>query len=201
MKARYAAIILAGGLSTRMKQFKPLLPLGKSTVINHVIDTFLNSGVDVFPVAGYRHDDIVEVIKNKAVAVVYNPDYEQGMFSSIQAGVRGLPPDYQAFFILPADIPLVRQSTIRLLMKEAAENPGRIIYPVYGGKRGHPPLIPSELAGDFLAWNKNGVLKAVLRAKESLALEVPLDDSSILFDIDTPEDYREQLEKFKQYKK
>jgi CTP:molybdopterin cytidylyltransferase MocA len=197
VSGRYAAIVLAGGLSTRMKQFKPLLTLGEGTVTDHVIDLFLHEGVDVFLVAGYRHGDIVAGTKKRDIAIVFNPDYEQGMFSSIQAGVRRVPPGYQAFFILPVDIPLVRVDTIRRLIQAAEKNPGSIIYPVYQRKRGHPPLIPSTLAGDILGWGKGGGLRAVLKSKEKLAREVPVRDSFILFDIDTPEDYAALLVKYK----
>jgi molybdenum cofactor cytidylyltransferase len=197
VKARYAAIVLAGGLSTRMKNFKPLLPLGDATVTDHVIDTFLNAGVDVFLVAGYRHDDIAAGIKKRDITIVYNPDYEKGMFSSIQAGIRRLPPVYRGFFILPVDIPLVRPETIKQMLNVAVKNPECIIYPVFEGKRGHPPLVPTALASAILRWGKGGGLKAVLKSHEKLAREVPVADSNILFDIDTPEDYKALLELFK----
>lgn len=197
MNARYAAIVLAGGLSTRMKQLKPLLPLGGATITDRVIDLFFNEGVGVYLVVGYRRDEIIAGIKKRDITIVYNPDFEKGMFSSIQAGIRGLQPVYQSFFILPVDIPLVRPATVRRLITVALENPDNIIYPVFGGKRGHPPLIPGALATAILGWEKGGGLKAVLKSKERLALEVPVPDSSILFDIDTPEDYAALLERFK----
>ncbi len=59
MKGNYAAIILAGGLSTRMQQFKPLLPLGDATVTDHVIATFVYNQIEVILVLGYRADDII----------------------------------------------------------------------------------------------------------------------------------------------
>jgi CTP:molybdopterin cytidylyltransferase MocA len=197
VKSRYAAIVLAGGFSTRMKDFKPLLPLGRATVTDHVIDTFLSTGVDVFLVAGYRRDDIAAVIKKQNFTFVFNPDYEKGMFSSIQAGVRHLPKVYRGFFVLPVDIPLVRPETIKQLLKAATENPDCIIYPVFERKRGHPPLIPAALGSDILGWEKGGGLKAVLKSQEKRAWEVPVADNNILFDIDTPEDYKELLERFK----
>jgi molybdenum cofactor cytidylyltransferase len=199
VKARYAAIVLAGGLSTRMKQFKPLLPLGDETITDHIIGAFLNSGANVLLVAGYRHDDIAAGIKKRDITIVYNQDYEKGMFSSIQAGVRQLESKYQAFFINPVDIPLVRTSTIRQLMEAAGENPDKIIYPVFGGERGHPPLIPGTLIPDILGWEKGGSLKAVLKANEKRAMEVPVADSYILFDIDTPEDYEVLMESYRRY--
>jgi molybdenum cofactor cytidylyltransferase len=197
VRACYAAIILAGGLSTRMKQFKPLLPLGEVTITDRVIDLFLNEGVDVFLVAGYRHDDITAGIRKRDITIVYNPDYEKGMFSSVQAGIRQLNAGYEAFFSSPVDIPLVSPATIQRLMEAGEENPEKIIYPVFEEKRGHPPLIPAALAPAILGWEKGGGLRAVLKSKESLALEIVVPDSFILFDIDTPEDYAELRERWK----
>ena len=199
MKERYAAIILAGGLSTRMKRFKPLLPLGDATVTDRVTGAFLSAGVAVFLVAGYRRDDIAAAIKNRDVTIVYNPDYEKGMFSSIQAGLRRLGLDHKAFFVNPVDIPLVRPPTLTRLMDTAVENPDNIIYPVFAGKRGHPPLIPTKMVPAILGWEKGGGLKSILKSQEKLALEVLVPDSFILFDIDTPENYRALLERFLRY--
>jgi len=199
VNARYAAIVLAGGFSTRMQRFKPLLPLGKETVTDHVMATFLDCGVDVLLVVGHRRDEIEAGIKKRDITIVYNPDYEQGMFSSIQAGIRRLQTAHIGFFILPVDTPLVRPATIRRLMAAAAQNPGKIIYPVFGGKRGHPPLVPSSLIPSILGWGKGGGLKAVLGSQDKLALEQPVADSNILFDMDTPDNYSELLKRFHRY--
>lgn len=153
-QGRYAAIVLAGGLSSRMKQFKPLLPLGEATVTDHVMATFLSVGVDVFLVVGYRQNEIRAGIKKRNIAIVDNPDYKKGMFSSIQAGIRRLQPIHQAFFILPVDIPLVRPSTVKRILDAGAERPDNAIYPVFAGHRGHPPLLPCSLMPVILGWGK-----------------------------------------------
>lgn len=57
--ARFAAAVLAGGLSTRMKEFKPLLPVGKATITDHAISLFKNINVNIFSFVGYRGDDII----------------------------------------------------------------------------------------------------------------------------------------------
>jgi molybdenum cofactor cytidylyltransferase len=189
VNASYAAIVLAGGLSTRMGRFKPLLPLGEGTITDHIIATFLSAGVDVILVVGHRCEEIVSGIKSRDITVVYNRHYKSGMFSSVRAGLRRLTPAYKACFVLPVDIPLVQIATIKLLMEAEAENPGRIIYPVFKGKRGHPPLISFKLIPAILGWKRGGGLKAVLYAHRALALEVPVSDAGVLFDIDTPEDY------------
>ena len=199
VSGRYAAIVLAGGLSTRMNRFKPLLPLGEATVTDRVVSTFSSPDIDVLLVAGYRHEDTQAVVKQQGLTIVYNRDYERGMFSSLQAGIRRLRPVHRAFFVLPVDVPLVRSSTIRRLKDAEGQSPGRIVYPVFRGRRGHPPLVPSSLAPAILGWEKEGGLKAVLESRAELALEVPVADSFILFDIDTPEDYQELLERFRRY--
>jgi molybdenum cofactor cytidylyltransferase len=199
VKARYAAVVLAGGFSTRMQQFKPLLPLGEETITDHVISTFLSEGVDVLLVAGYRQHELRSGIRQRNITVVDNPDYEQGMFSSVRAGVSHLEPWHQAFFLLPVDIPLVRQATISRMLATAEDAPGRIIYPVFGGRRGHPPLIPASLVPTILSWDKEGGLKTVLDSRRKTSLEIIVPDSNILFDIDTQEDYDALLKRFQNY--
>lgn len=193
---RHAAVILAAGLSSRMQQFKPLLPLGGETITDHIISTFLNCGIEVFLIVGHRQDELRAAIKKHDITIIENPDYRQGMFTSIQAGIRRLEPAYQAFFIMPVDIPLVRESTIRRLLDTGAEQPDKIVYPVFGKKRGHPPLIPSSFVFPILFWQGGGGLKAFLKSQEEMALDLPVADSNILFDIDTPDDYELLLEQF-----
>jgi molybdenum cofactor cytidylyltransferase len=179
-----------------MKQFKPLLPLGNSTVTDHVVSTFIDIGIDVFLVVGYRQKEIKENLKNRKVTIVYNPDYMNGMFSSIQAGIRQLRPEHKAFFMLPVDIPLVGADTIITILGAGVSHPENIIYPVCNSERGHPPLIPSSLAPGILKWKKDGGLKSFLEAHEKLALDIPVTDRFILFDIDTQADYRELLKQY-----
>jgi molybdenum cofactor cytidylyltransferase len=194
-----AAIILAGGLSSRMKRLKPLLSLGKSTIIDHVISSFLSTGMEVMVVVGYQGEEIKAGIRHKKVMVVSNPDYEKGMFTSVQAGVRQLKPGNKAFFIHPADIPLVKKTTIEAMAKAYTNNPGKIIYPVFRRKRGHPVLIAGGIAPDITKNQEENNLKDILVEHEKLAIEIQVDDEFILFDVDTPEDYQQLLEYTRHY--
>ena len=196
---RYAAIVLAAGLSSRMEELKPLLPLGEETITDRVISIFTANSVKVILVTGWRKSELIAGIKHHDITIVENPDYASGMFSSIQAGVKGLSPSQQAFFIMPVDIPLIRPATIRRLIDMAPENPNRIIYPVFNGVRGHPPLIPVSLVYEILHWNKEGGLKAVLDIQPDMATEIRVPDGCILQDIDNREDYSALLERFRKY--
>jgi CTP:molybdopterin cytidylyltransferase MocA len=193
---KYAALVLAAGLSRRMESFKPLLTIGGETITDRVVSIFLGSGVAVFLIVGWRQDELLAGIKSREMTVVANPDYRRGMFTSIQAGLRRLPPGCAAFFVMPVDIPLVRRDTIARLLNAAAENPDKIIYPVFDGRRGHPTLVPASLVPTIMNWRKGGGLKAVLDSRREMALEVAVPDGNILFDIDTPEDYQTLLERF-----
>lgn len=196
---KFTAIILAGGLSSRMKQFKPLLPLGNATITDFAISTFRSVGVDVFLVVGHRQEELKSGIKQSSINIIYNPVYENGMFSSIQAGIRQLGKEYKAFFVLPVDIPMVRVSTIKQLISAGISHPGKIIYPVYNGKRGHPPLIPTRLITRILEWKQEGGLKTFMKSYEDITWDVPVTDSFILFDIDTQVDYKKLQKLYRDY--
>jgi molybdenum cofactor cytidylyltransferase len=90
----------------------------------------------------------------------------------------------------------VSPATIAHLMNEAEKHPDQIMYPVFNGRRGHPPLIPASLIPTIVGWKKNGGLKAALAMCAESALNVVAPDSNILFDIDTPDDYKELLSRF-----
>jgi molybdenum cofactor cytidylyltransferase len=195
----YAALILAAGFSSRMGKFKPSLPIGDQTLAERVISLFLQNNVDVILVTGWRHEELLSVIDPSGIEIVVNSDYETGMLTSVLAGFRCLKTTHKAFFIMPVDIPLVRPSTICRLISEAQKHPGNIIYPVFGALRGHPTLVPCSLTPVIKEWRAEGGLKAILHAREDLAVEVKGADSNILLDVDIPEDYTKLLERFKTY--
>jgi molybdenum cofactor cytidylyltransferase len=192
----FAVLILSAGYSRRMGQFKPLLDINGETIIDHLISTFLKSRIEVYIVTGYRGQDLMISVKNSEVMFVENPDYAHGMFTSVQAGVRSLKPGHKAFFVMPVDIPLVKSSSIRSLVKVHREHPCKIIYPIFHAKRGHPPLIPIALAPVIAEWERDGNLRDVLSAYEQLAMEVDVNDENILVDINTTADYHALLKRF-----
>lgn len=194
---RIAAIVLAAGFSSRMPQFKPLLKLGNQTVTDRVISMFAQNNVDIYLVVGWKKEELLSGIKSQNITVIENPDYEQGMFTSVLAGLRHLPLTYESFFIMPVDIPLIRPATVRLLLKETGERRDRIIYPCFAKRRGHPPLIPTRLIHDILLWDRRGGLKAFLNSRNNFAWEVNVPDRNILFDIDTTNDVQEAEERLK----
>jgi molybdenum cofactor cytidylyltransferase len=190
------AIIPAAGYASRMGCIKPLLPLGKGTVIEHIAGSFQAAGIeDVIVVLGHRYSEIVPRLGKNNIAWVVNKQYAQGMMSSFKRGIQALREGTLAFFIMPADIPLVRTSTLKDLVKTHMAHPLQVIYPVFEGQRGHPPLIPGGFREKILNWEGHGGLRRCLKAWDSDALDVVTADQGVLMDMDTPDDYEIILER------
>lgn len=198
--SKISAVILAAGQSSRMGRFKPLLPLGGQTVIQRTISLFKMAGVeDVRVVVGHRADELRPVVEKAGAIPLFNVDFEKAMFSSVLVGIKSFGPEIEAFFILPADVPLVRPTTLRAVIDRYRQVKDRVIHPCFKGKRGHPPLIPFAEAQRVLEWKGRGGLKAALSQIDAQALEVEVPDRHILFDLDTPDDYEEALTRWRHY--
>ena len=154
-KKNIAAIIPAAGLSSRMKDFKPLLPMGRQSILETTIDLFKQNGVDdIFVVTGHRSEDLEGLITKKGATPVHNPDFRQGMFSTILTGVKCLQNHYDAFFLLPADLPAIRPHTIKEILRAYDNANAKIVCPVFKGGRGHPPLISTQLLPAIINFNQ-----------------------------------------------
>jgi len=185
-----AGLVLAAGLSSRMKQFKPLLPLGGQSVLERVVDLLRQAGAaPVLVVLGHRARELEPVARSLGATPVLNPDYEQGMFTSLRAGLAVLPADCPAFFLLPVDIPLVRSHTLSRLRAAWDQGRGPVLHPTFQGKWGHPPLIAAELAPAIMAYEGPGGLRGFWDQRPELAQEVAVADRFILRDQDHPQDY------------
>lgn len=185
-----SAIILAAGLSSRMGAFKPLLTLGGRLIIEVVIDLFREAGIsDIIVVVGYQAGTIIPHLEKQGVRWVINEGYEGEMFASVQIGVKKLTADCGAFFLCPADIPLVTPSTLKKLVAAYREGDMDVYHPCYGQRRGHPPLISTTLVPSILAFTGPGGMGALLARCRDTSLDVPCDDPGIHVDLNTPDDY------------
>ena len=183
------AVIPAAGLSSRMGRFKPLLPFGDSTVIEHAVSTPLAVCDTAVAVLGKRADELRELLSRFGDRLLFteNPDYvSTDMLTSIQLGVRALP-DCAAFFLVPADMPLIKPRVYETLI-DAFDDSADVIYPAFDGRRGHPPLISHAVVPAIMTYRGEGGLRAILNS--CVTKEVKISDSGILTDLDTPRDYK-----------
>lgn len=193
--AQYGAVILAAGLSSRMKQFKPLLPVDGQPAIEGLAETLQSAGIrDIIVVTGYRREALFDVIRQRQMTEAYNERYEQGMFTSVQAGLAKAGasfPGRRGFFLVPADCPLITIRALRELMAAAdrEEAGGRFFVPTFEGKKGHPLLIPAQRIREIVSYGGDGGLKAITDRHDEEMIRVPVPDEEILLDMDTPEGY------------
>ena len=196
-----SAIILAAGFSSRMKRFKPLLRIGEKTFAEHAIALFKSAGIgNVVTVVGHLSEKLIPVVKAASSRYVINDRYDNGMYSSIQTGVKALRHPCDAFFLLPVDIPLVRPATVRQLVdgfyRHAAPS---VCHPRFESRRGHPPLINAGLVDRILTYNGADGLRGLLRSVEDQAIDITVDDPFIHLDADSDEALRVLREKYSRF--
>lgn len=190
------ALVLAGGLSSRMGSFKPLLPVGGRLVIDRVIDTLFQGGVtEIRVITGHRRQELTPLLEARGIPWVHNPDYAEGMYTSIKAGVASLSGSGEgdAFLLLPVDCVMVHPGSIRLVIARYESEGASIVYPCFRGRRGHPPLLSLRLRETLLNAQPQGGLQSLLRNYDYQAVEVETGDPGVIQDMDTPEDYRAVL--------
>ena len=188
-----AGIVLAAGLSTRMGAFKQLLPLGDRTVVEVVVDQLCRRLERVVVVVGHRAAEVIEVQTSRPVQCVFNPAYQLGMPTSVQCGIRSLGPT-AGYLICLGDQPRLSATLAALLSvaPNVRSRPG-ILIPTFQGRRGHPILIGNQYTEEIMALSPDQGLNTVTRAHPDDTLEVPVEDSEALEDLDTPEDYQRAL--------
>ena len=195
-------IVLSAGYSSRMGTFKPLLPIGDKTAIEGVLDTLRGAGVEtVIGVTGFQRERLSSIFAEKGIREAFNPDFEQGMFTSIRTGVAMALADGtespEGFFLLPVDCPLVPSEVLVQILKKHREEPDSFIVPCYRGKKGHPLFIPVQYGPEILAHDGEGGLKAVISRHEDRLIRLETGVEAVVLDMDTPEGYQEILEYYR----
>jgi molybdenum cofactor cytidylyltransferase len=193
-KTVISAIILAAGESRRMGQPKLLLPYMDKTIIETVVQTVLQSQVKhIIVVLGSEKDKIHQQIRNYPIIIAENPDYQNGMLSSIQCGLRAVPGDTDAVMVLLGDQPMVTGPVIDQLTDFYEHTDKGILIAVHQEKRGHPILFKIKYKKEIERLTFQNTMHDFTRKFETDILEVETGTTDILDDIDTPEDYHKEL--------
>jgi molybdenum cofactor cytidylyltransferase len=190
-----SAILLAAGESKRMGQPKLLLPFGKYTILEQTIDNLLASKIgEVIVVLGYKAQEMIRAIADRPVKIVVNPSYQQGMSTSIIAGLNLVDAKAKRLMIVLADQPLVDSQTFdRLIDKSLACDKG-IIIPIYGAKRGNPVILSTKYREELLRLRGDVGARWIIKQHYDNILEVAVDCDSINVDIDIMGDYHYHIE-------
>jgi CTP:molybdopterin cytidylyltransferase MocA len=196
---RVVGVVLAAGESRRMGRLKALLPFGEGTVIEQVLRPLLQAELaGVAVVLGYRANDIAAVIRALPVQLLYNPDYQQGMTTSVQVALRHITPIPDAYLLALVDQPHIGLGPIQQLLAALARTNKGVIIPTFHGKRGHPIVLASRYRQEVLALGPQQGLNLVTRGHPDDTLEVPMESDEILRDMDYQADYEAELQRWQQ---
>ena len=193
---RFGAVILAAGLSTRMKAFKPLLPVDGRPALEGLIETAKAAGLtDIIVVTGHNRETLAPELSRLGVAEAYNENFENGMFSSIQTGLaKARQSGKEGYLLMPVDCPLISVSVMRAVMDSAAEGDAFAVA-LFEGKKGHPLYIPAGRIDEILNSDGQGGLAAITDRYAEEMIRVETGEEGCLLDMDTPEGYAD-IQKF-----
>ncbi len=195
---RVAALVLAAGRSRRMGgPNKLLLEIGGKPMVRHVVEALLASKArPAVVVTGHESDRVAAALAHLPVTLVHNPNYAEGLSSSLRVGLDALPEDVDGVLVCLADMPRITAPLVDRLIEAFDPARGRaIILPTCGGKRGNPVLFGRaffeamrEIRGDVGA-------RHLLGSFAEQVVEVEVGDPAVLLDLDTPEMLRAELER------
>jgi len=193
-----AAIVLAAGKSQRMGRNKLLLKLGSKMLIDIILDALEASKVnEIMVVLGHRPWEIEGVIKPRLdrVRVVLNERYEDGLISSLKAGLRQVTLA-DAIFVVLGDRPILDPLFLNSMIEQMERSCGKalIVSPFHKGQRGYPLLVSRELFGDIMGLKEREGSGDLIRRNVDRLLAIEAPDWTIT-DIDCMEDYESVLNK------
>jgi len=195
---KYHAVILAAGLSSRAGAFKMELPIGGRPLLHHVLASTIGSVASIIVVTGHEAGRVERLVAGFRtehsppipLTLCHNPLYQEGMFTSVLAGLRAVPAG-EAALLQPGDSPLVQPATWLRLIERAEAGPApAVLIPVCDGKKGHPVLLPPGVVAALTGYHgdgRSGTLKEALACYPQAFVEI--DDQGVLVDLDTPDDY------------
>lgn len=189
MKTRIAAVVLAAGQSRRMGAANKLtLPVGGVPMVARVVDSLSRSGIaKVIVVTGHEAEAIENGLVGRPIELVYNPDYAEGIGSSIRAGIGALEDDVEGALIALGDMPWVDPETIdRLVDAFASSAEPSIFVPTHGKKRGNPVLWSAEYFPELLALTGDVGGKALFHRHARSICDVEVENAGVDIDVDTP---------------
>ena len=184
-------ILLAAGGSSRLGHPKQLLLYQGRTLLRHAAETALASACrPIIVVLGAQADYLRPELTGLEVSVTNNPEWEQGMGSSVRAGLatlEGSAPDLDGVVLMLCDQPLLSPASLNALVQSHLDSGSPLVVSEYGGTRGVPAFFSPALFPELRALRDAQGAKAIIaaHASEAVALTLPAG----VWDVDTAEDY------------
>ena len=185
---KVSAIVLAAGASTRYGQCKQLVEINGSSLVRLAVDKLSA----LFPihmitvVVGANSEAVAQAVSDIPVNVVVNEYWQQGLASSLKAGLNSVDPGCRATMIILCDQVLVTGDHLRRLLEQWLANPSEIMASAYAGTVGTPAIIPAEFYPDVLALEGDAGAKSILKNNADRVRTLPIPEAE--FDLDVPAD-------------
>ena len=175
---------------------KQLMPLGEKSILEHSLDNLLGSRVnEVIVVVGCEAEAVAKKVAARPVRITVNPDYKQGMSTSLVKGLELVSDGATAVMIALADQPFINSQVIDQLINDFETHEKGIAVPVYKGKRGHPIIFAIKYRGELLELSGDAGGKDILERHPDDVLEVDTGSEDIHRDIDDMKSYRLETSK------
>jgi molybdenum cofactor cytidylyltransferase len=195
---RIASIVLAGGRSTRYGSRNKLLERldGVPLVVCAVRAALASRASPVIVVTGHQAAAVEQALAGLDVRIVHNPDFAEGLSTSLKVGIAALPGDVDGAIVSLGDMPRIEGRHLDRLIAAFSPKEGRgIVVPVHLGKRGNPVLFARVYFPELLAIEGDTGARHIIAASASEVAEVDLATDAIFLDIDTPEALERTKEK------
>jgi molybdenum cofactor cytidylyltransferase len=184
-----AVIVLAAGLGSRFGATPKLLAeLDGAPLVRRVAEAAAASRAGpVIVVLGRAGKAVRGALAGLPVRLVENPDYAQGLATSLKAGFAALPVEAAGAIVCLGDMPLLGPDILDALVDAFEETPhAAAIVPVHGGRRGNPVLLSRRLAPEIARLEGDRGAGPLLAARGDVR-ELAWGDDRVLVDVDTPE--------------
>ena len=193
-------ILLAAGGSSRLGHPKQLLPYRGRTLLRHAAETALASACrPVVVVLGASADRLRPEVAGLEVSVAENPDWEQGMGSSIRAGLAFLEtsvPNLVGVALMLCDQPLLTSASLNALVQSHLDTGSPLVVSEYGGTRGVPAFFSRTLFPELRSLKDAQGAKSIISRHVFEAVALPLPAG--VWDVDTESDYERLRSREKQ---
>jgi molybdenum cofactor cytidylyltransferase len=187
---RVAGIVLAAGRSTRMGGPNKLLAeVGGRPLVRIAAEQALASRArPVVVVTGHQRGEVEAALKGLDVTLVHNPDYAEGLSTSLKAGIAALPAEVDGAIVCLGDMPQVDAGLIdRLIGAFDPERGALVVVPTIGGKRGNPVVWSRRFFADLAKLEGDVGARHLIGSYPEAVVEVPVTGRGALIDVDTPD--------------
>jgi molybdenum cofactor cytidylyltransferase len=187
---RVAAVLLAAGRSTRMGAVNKMLAEigGKSLVRIAAEQAVASRAQPVIVVTGHEREKVETALKGLPVRLVHNPDFSEGLGTSLKVGITCVPQEADAAIICLADMPQVDAALIdRLITAFDPERGALVVVPSIDGRRGNPVVWSRRFFHDLMSIQGDVGARHLIGNCAEAVVEVPVSGDAALTDVDTPE--------------